>query len=372
MNAQLRILLARTLTVVGAIVLVISIAANFVERQALDTNEFEDTARQLVSDDEIQGAVAAAMTDELFANVDVDALLQERLPAEQQGLAGPIAGALRPATERIAARLLERPRFQEVWVQAVGTAQAQIVRVLDDEARFLETEQGVVSIDLRPLLVELTDQLSLGGNVADRLPENAGVITVFEAEQLETAQTITRVLRFVAAWIWVLALLAWIGAVYLAGDRRREVRAIAIAFVVVGVLVLAIRRFAGSYIVDELSASEAQEDAVQSTWDIVTRLLADAGWAAIALGLIVVAGAWLVGPGRHAVGARAWLAPHLRRPGLTYGAAALLFLLVVLWGPISYVQRWTVLLVFAILAALGVEFLRRKTAREFPDAAPPP
>lgn len=370
MSAPLRILLARTLTVLGALILVVSVAANFVERQALDTNEFEETARQLISDDEIQAMVAATLTDELYANVDVQALLEERLPAEQQGLAGPISGALRPATERLAARLLERPRFQEVWVQAVGVAQAQVVRVLDDEARFLETEQGVVAIDLRPLLVELTDQLSLGGRIAERLPENAGVITLFETEQLETAQTLTRVLRFVAAWIWVLALLAWIGAVYLAGDRRREIRAIAIAFVVVGLVLLAIRRLAGSYLVDELAASEAQEDAVQNTWDIVTRLLADAGWAGIGLGVVAVLAVWLVGPSRYGTASRGWLAPHLRRPGVAYGVAAALFLILFVWSPVSYVQNPFVILTLAVLAAVGVELLRRQAAREFPEAEP--
>ena len=67
--------------------------------------------------------------------------------------------------------------------------------------------------------------------------------------------------------------------------------------------------------------------------------------------------------------ARGWLAPYLRRPELAFGAAAFLFLLLVLWGPISYVQRPLSLLAFAILAALGVEALRRKAAREVPSAA---
>jgi hypothetical protein len=359
---------ARALTVLGALLLVVSIAANFVERQALDTSEFEETARQLITDEEIQATVAATVTDELFANVDVQAALEERLPPDQQGLAGPIAGALRPVTERLAVRLLEGPRFQEVWVQAVGGAQMQIVRVLDDEARFLETDQGVVAVDLRPLLAELTGQLALGERLEERLPPDAGLITLFETEQLESAQTLTRVLRFVAAWIWVLALAAWIGAVYLAGDRRRELRAIAIAFVVVGLVLLAIRRLAGSYIVDELAASEAREGAVESIWAIVTRLLADAAWAAIAVGLVAIVGVWLFGPSRRGTAAREALAPHLARPVLTYGVAAGAFVALFLWGPISYVQRPLVIVAFAVAAALGIEALRRKAAREFPDA----
>ena len=205
-------------------------------------------------------------------------------------------------------------------------------------------------------------------DLSSRIPEDAGVIRIFEAEQLETAQTLTRFLRAVAAWIWVLALMLWVAAVFIARDRRKEIRAIAFAFVVVGVLVLAVRDLAGRYLVDEISASETQEDAVQSTWDVLTRLLADAGWAGIALGVVAIVGVWLFGPSRRGTAARRALAPHLENAALTYGVAAFAFLIVFLWGPISYVQRPLVIVAFAVLAALGIEALRRKAAREVPAA----
>jgi hypothetical protein len=359
---------ARLLTVLGALLLVVSVAANFVERQALDTGEFEETARQLLSDEDIQRRVAATMTDQLYANVDVEAALRERLPPQQDALAGPLAGALRPATEALAARVLDRERFQELWVQSFGAAQQQVVRILDDEARFVETEGGVVAIDLRPLLVQLSEQIRIVPDLSSRLPEDAGVIRVFEAEQLDTAQTLTRLLRAVAAWIWVLALALWVAAVFIARDRRKEIRAIAVAFVVVGVLVLAVRDLAGRYLVDELAASPTQEDSVQSVWDILTRLLADAGWAGIAVGVVALVGVWLFGPSTRGTAVRRALAPYLENAALTYGVAAFAFLVVFLWGPISYVQRPLVILVFAVLAALGIEALRRKAAGEVADA----
>ena len=361
---------ARLLTVLGVLLIVVSVVANFVERQALDSDEFEETARQLLLDEDIQQRVAATMTDQLFANVDVQAALEERLPPQQDALAGPLSGALRPATESLAIRILDRERFQELWVQSLGAAQQQVVRILDDEARFVETEGGVVAVDLRPLLVELSEQLRIVPDLSSRLPEDAGVIRVFEAEQLETAQTLTRVLRAVAAWIWALALALWVAAVFIAHDRRKEIRAIAVGFFVVGVLVLALRDLVGRYLVDELSASPTQEDSVQSVWDILTRLLADAGWAGIALGVVALVGVWLFGPSRRGTAARRALAPFLENGALTYGVAAFAFLVVFLWGPISYVQRPLVIVAFAVLAALGVEALRRKAASEAPDATP--
>jgi hypothetical protein len=128
---------ARLLTVVGVLLVAVSIAANFVERQALDTNEFEATARELIGDPVIQERLATNLTDELFEAVDVQAELEQALPADQKALAGVIAGAMRPLAERLTARILERPRFQEVWVLALTGTQMQVVRILNESGHQL-------------------------------------------------------------------------------------------------------------------------------------------------------------------------------------------------------------------------------------------
>jgi hypothetical protein len=42
--------------------------------------------------------------------------------------------------------------------------------------------------------------------------------------------------------------------------------------------------------------------------------------------------------------------------------------LLVWWGPTVQTQRWQLVLATAIFLALGVEVLRRQTAKEFPDS----
>jgi hypothetical protein len=361
---------ARLLTVLGVLLVVVSIVANFVDRQALGKDDFKDSAQQLADDPAIQQQVAFALTDQLFSRVDVQARLEQRLPENQKALAGPIAGAMRPLGERLVRELLQRPRFQEAFVAALVVGQQQVVKVLDDRTKFVQTQGENVTVDLRPLLVALSQQLPLVPDLSTKLPQDAGTIVLFKAEQLKTAQTLTRGLRLVAAWIWAVALAFWIAAVYLARDRRKEVRAIAVGFVVIGLSVLLLRRLAGDYLTSKLSSTPARDDAIRSTWDILTRLLIDAGWAAIAVGLIALVGVWLIGPSRRGTQARLLLAPYLARAGLTYGVAAFLFLVLILWGPISYVHRPLTLLAFAIIAALGVEALRRQTAREVAEAPP--
>ena len=59
-----------------------------------------------------------------------------------------------------------------------------------------------------------------------------------------------------------------------------------------------------------------------------------------------------------------------RNPGLVVGlvlVVALLLLLVVIWGPFESTRQPLPILGIAILLALGIELLRRMTAREFPN-----
>ena len=183
--------------------------------------------------------------------------------------------------------------------------QRQLVRLLDDDTTFIQTEGGAVVLDLRPIVIEIGDQVAVIGKVAERLPESSGRIAIIEESQLETAQTTTKILRSVADWMWLVALEVAALAVWLARGRRRlELRAIALGLLVVGLLLLAVRRFAGNYLVDELAQDDAVKPAAHDAWNILTQVLADRAWVWIILGIITLAGVWFVGDTRRAAQAR--------------------------------------------------------------------
>ena len=119
----------------------------------------------------------------------------------------------------------------------------------------------------------------------------------------------------------------------------------------------------------DASATESAKPAAQTTWEIVTSLLADGAWTMIGVGVVALIGIWLTGGSRYATRARRQLAPYLARPELAYGGGALLLLLLVWWGPTDQTRRWQFLLIAAVILAAGIEALRRTTAREFPEAA---
>ena len=363
-------LLARTLVLVGALLVILSLIAGYIRFQALDTDSVEQTAGELIANDAIRDQVAGTLVDELFSNVDVAAELEERLPAEQQGLAGPIASAVQLGADRAARDLLERPRVQELWVRSITLAHRNLINVLEGDTERVQTEGGNVVLDLRPLVIQLGERVAIIGNIGQRFTDDpdAGRITILESDELETAQDLTQILKVLGLWLWIVPILLWAVAVWLAEGRRRDIlRMIGFTAILTGLLVLVIVRIAGAYVVDELATTESVEVAAGDAWDILTDPLRDGGITVIGIGVLLLVSVWIAGPSNRATRSREWLAPHIARPEIAFGAAAALLALLVWWGPTVQTQRWQLVLATAVVLALGVEVLRRQTAKEFPN-----
>ena len=371
--SRTRIIVARVLVVLGVVLLAVSLLSNWVKREALDRETFRSTSEELIAHPAIQDQLAQTMVEQLYTNVDVSAQLEQKLPPNLQALSAPIAGLSRELIDRGAAELLQRPRVQSLFVNAASLAQSQTVRVLEGDTTRLQTTGGDVVLDLHPLVVRLGDRFGFLNNASQELPPDAGRIVLLQSDQLDTAQSLTQLLKDVATWIWIPALLLWAAAIWLVPDRRRkEVRAIAIGWIVAGVALLVIRRVAGSYLVDNLTDSDSVRPAVSAFWDILSDGLAEAAWVVVIIGVIGTLGTWLTGEGARAVAARRWLGPWLARPGLAWGVFAAVLLLVVWALPL---QRFLTSLILVVLAAVGFEVARRQAVAEYeaegPDAERP-
>lgn len=355
---------ARALTVVAVLLALVGMLAFYVENTALDEDGFETISRNLIEDEEIRTQVAASIVERLFANVDIEAAIAERLPAAQQGLAPVLAGLARSGADRAAAAALERPRVQALWVETTTATQRQLVRLLDDETEFIQVDGGTVVLDLRPLMLEIGNEVVVIGRLAERLPESSGRIAIIEESQLETAQTITKILRAVANWMWLVALAVAALAIWLARGRRRlELRALAIGLVLVGLLMLAVRRFAGGYLVDELAQDDAVKPAAGDAWSILTQTLADRAWVWIVLGVVVLLGVWFVGESRRAAEARRAAAPLLESRPTTYTIAVVALLVIALIAP-PIARGWLTALILIALVVAGVEVVRHLVLKE--------
>ena len=361
--SRVRIVVARVLVVIGVLLLVVSLLSNWVKREALDKEQFRTTSEELIAHPAIQDQLAQTMVEQLYANVDVSQQLEEKLPPNLQALAGPIAGLSRELIDRAATELLQRPRVQALFVDAASLSQAQVVKVLEGETTRLQTTGGDVVLDLHPLVTRLGDRFGVLGNASQQLPPDAGRIVLLRSDELSTAQDVTQALKSVADWIWVPMLLLWAIAIWLVGGRRRkEVRAIAVGIILAGILVLVVRRVAGTYLVDNLTSSESVRPSLSAFWSILSDGLAEAAWSVIAIGVVAAIGVWLTGEGARAGAARRWLAPWMARTDLAWLVFAVLLVLV-LW--VLPLHRFVLYLILAVLAVVGFEVLRRQIVSEY-------
>ena len=354
--------------VVAGLFLLLSSFGVWINRVALNTSVFTDTSSSLLDNDQIRSAVANRAVDELFANVDVQAEVEDQLPADYKGLSGAATAGLRQASYPIVNRALEQPRFQDLFRVALEESHTTLVQVLEGGGDRVSTEGGEVTLDLRAIILEASDRIGIGDQVADRIPDDAGRIVILRSDELDTAQDAFQLLKTLA-WVLPLLTLAAFGlAVLLARDRRRAIRGIGATLIVVGLVGLAAARLTRNYVVDSLVARRDDREAASDVWDILTELMRGSFRLMIVVGILFVIAAWLAGPGRRALTTRGWLAPALQR---RVGAYVVLTILALLMLFTAQVLDFTRLLVVALLAVLGatwIELTRRQTLREFPDA----
>jgi hypothetical protein len=359
-----------TLIAIGSLLAVISIFALWANRQLLNTDNWTDTSTELLEDDDIRGQISIFLTDQLYANVDVQAQIQTALPPRAQALAGPAAGALRDVTVRVVTGLLQRPRVQGLWEEANRRAHERLLQVIEGGGDVVSTEGGDVTLDLKALLGATEERFGVGERAGERLPDDAASITVLEADNLQLAQDAVDLLKAAAIFLVALALGLLALAVGLAkGWRREALRAAGWGLVFAGVAVLALRTLAGDAVVGSLAKTEAVTPAVEATWSISTSLLVEAATASIFYGVAMVFFAWLAGPARAATGARRGLAPFIREPGIAYGGLAVIVLVLLAWGPTPALRNPPTAIVLIALLAFAVEVLRRRSAEEFPNAS---
>jgi hypothetical protein len=369
--------------------------AVWVNRQALNTDEWTKTSGKLLEDKHVQAAVSTFMVDQLFSSVDVAGEIQKRLPPQAAALAGPAAGGLQQLAGQAAPRLLASPKVQDAWRAANRTAHEELIKAVDGGSAALSTTNGEVVLNLRPLVDSLAASLGLESQVAAArtqlqgsagtkargvaqqqlgvtLPPTSGRVVLMRANELKAAQDVASVIRDLAVVLTAVTLILFALAVWLAdGWRRVALRRTGWCFIGLGLFVLLIRRVAGNAVVDALVNTESVKPAAHSAWTIGTSLLYDIAIAMFAYGVVFVIAAWIAGATRPAIAVRRALAPALRfHLASVYGAAAVLYLLLLAWGPTAALRKPLGILAFALLIVLAIELLRRQVAREHPDIEP--
>jgi len=363
--------LSAVLVVVASILAFAALLAVWVDRQVLDTENWTSASSEMLEIPAVRSRTAALLADRAYEESDIEGQIRSALPERAQPLAAPVAGLLRDRLEKRANEALARPEVQRLWEDANRAAHERLLDVLASD--------GPVTLDLHALLVAVERRAGVGGRVAAAVPAGAATVTVLESDQLDTARRVARVLGALPIILVTLSLaLAGAAIAWSPGRRRRAVRGYGIGLVAAGALALGATAWIGDGLVASLAKTAEGVTVVEGVFSIYTSLLVEAAVATIGYGVVVGLAAWLAGPTRWAVAVRRTAAPYLRQPELAYGGLALLVGVVFLWwAPTPATRNPATALVLIALLVVGLEALRRQTAREFPPeeepapAAPP-
>jgi hypothetical protein len=360
---------AIAIIVLAAILAFFAVFAVWAKRQLLETDTWTETSTEVLADERVQTALDSFLVDALFNNVDVEARLKKALPPDIQGLAGPAASGVHELALRAAAQALKSPHVQELWADANRRAHDTFLVVVEGGNETVSTEGGEVNLDLGRLVTQVGD--NAGVDLHGKIPPEEAQIVILRSDQLGFVQDMVNLLRQLALALPAAALALFALAIYLArGWRREAVRAVGIAFITVGILVLVLRSVAGGIIVNELAKTDTVRSAGDAVWGIFTTLLRDEAVAMIAYGALIVAGAWLAGKTAAARELRRAMTPVLARRVWGYPALAVIVLLVFWWNPTEGTSRLLPSLILIVLLVAGFEALRYQAVRDFPDETP--
>ena len=189
-----------------------------------------------------------------------------------------------------------------------------------------------------------------------------------QADQLETAQDLTQILKFLGSWLWLLPIALWAVALWLARGRR-------------GSILRTIAFGDDSGRAARIGAAPPRRlvhhrrtRAVDGRAACGQRRLGHPDRAAPRRRLHVHRARRH--PARGALARRLVTERRLRAeraravsrsPRDAFGVAGGLFLLLLWWSPTVQTTRVPLMLAAAVILAFGVEVLRRQTAREIPD-----
>lgn len=356
--------------VLGAVVLLITAVNVWVDRAALNTDNWVDAADELLADPEVRSAVSTYVVDQLYLNVDVSTSLENLLPTDLSGLSGPLAAALRnPATDAVD-RLLSTPAAATVWSDANRITHAAIVKILEDDGDVVTSADGAVTLDLRELVVQLATTLGLPGTVIDRVPADVGQVAVVQSSTLADLQTAVTFVQW-ASWLLLLVVIAiFVGAVALATDWRRvATRNVGISVVIVGLVLVASQRVGGERLLDHVVKVDSNRPTAEAVWRIGSELLRDIAWTITCIGAVLIIGAALAGSTRAARAIRSFVAPAFTgSPAIRWGIGAVVFLVLVWWAPLPALTTFLGMIVTAAIIAACIEGLRGQCLHDAVEA----
>lgn len=270
---------------------VLTIFAIWANQQLLDPGGWSSVSGELLKSKEVRHRVAAFLGETLVEETE-----SQLLAAGEDETAAQVIPRLRRGDVELAERVMATPQFHAIWETANRSGHAALLKVLDEEE--VGGGESGVAVDLTPALRRVADLLGRDGlaeelgveSLGDLVEPGAARIEVLEAQELEQAQDVVRVVRHLTLPALLAALLFYALALFFGRWwLSRAFLGVGIALCATGALALIARAVAGHAVVDELLTADADREAADAAWHVATSTISD-----ISIG-VIIAGALVIG-----------------------------------------------------------------------------
>jgi hypothetical protein len=234
----------------------------------------------------------------------------------------------------------------------------------------VSTENGEVTLNLGSLVTNLAEQVGIGVQLAEKLPPDAGQVTILRSDQLKTAQDIVVGIKGLALLLSLLTLLSFGLAIYLSRDGRWvTVLFCGVGLVAAGFAAIVFRSIAGGIVVDQLVKDDSVKPAAEAAWSISTSLMVSIATTLIVFGVLFGIAGWLGSPTGSARSTRRFMAPVLRDYApYVYTGWVIVVCIYFLTSPVHNLRSFLTTLIAAGFVAFGIHELRKQSGEEFPEA----
>jgi hypothetical protein len=308
------------LGVIAVVAVLASVLGTWARSSIYDSDAVARAVDNALRDPEVIDALATHLTDQLMEAIEVERRVADRLPEDQAVLAPLLTGGVRGLVHDGLVALLGRDGIRQVVVAAAREGHEQLVRVLDTGqlTTAFQTADGTVSVNLLPLMGRGFELVQSTGLLADvempelerrgdpaeqiasledaldrQLPDDFGQLVVYEGEAVAKAETaVARAQQAMTFFkrsllvVYVVAVGAAVGSVFLARRRTRALGYLSLGVVAAMVLGRAVIRLA----IDAAPGVALNPGARAAIARVVTTL-ADGLLTAVTVALLLALGA---------------------------------------------------------------------------------
>ena len=311
-NPLWRKILVGALVVIAVVALVASVSVVWVTSTIQDEDQFVATLEPLPQQESVASVIAIRVADEIVVASGVEAWVREQLPTGLEFLAVPVVDSIGEVIAGVANEVIVSDAFRSVWSTALRATHRIASAVISGNDGVLESEGGVVSVNLDEIAGMVTDKVESTGLELPETDIQFGSIVLYEDGQLAAVQSLIQAIDTLGWFLPLSALVFIAAAIWLSRDRRRTTAYLGFGTAIGLALSLIALAYGRNYVVDAIEDVDRQQAAGDS-WDMLLIRLYQMMWAALILALIVGIVAWVVGPSTRAANTRAWASETIRR-----------------------------------------------------------